>query len=236
MAIKTVEIAGLGTVRLQKRRGTRNLRISITAQGDIRVSLPPWVPYKLAIEFAERKRDWILKHRVQHLALSDGQVIGKAHRVQFLSSSTASRPSSRVGPNIIRVTYPVHLPTTDKTVQETALRGAIKALRAEAQSLLPTRLQNMALKHDFTYTQVQIKYLRSKWGSCNHLREITLNSFLMTLPWELIDYVLLHELVHTKILRHGEPFWQEMNRQNPQTTKLRKQIRERRPSFSSLLT
>ena len=234
MAVRTVEIAGLGPVRLQKRRGTRNLRITINSQGDIRVSMPMWVPYKLGAEFAERRRDWILKHRAEPVNLAPGQAIGKSHRLDFIASPTASRPSVRTNSNLIRVIYPESWPISSPQMQQAAQKGAIKALQAEAEALLPSRLRAVANKYGYNYTNLTIKHLRSKWGSCNHRAEITLNCFLMTLPWELIDYVLLHELVHTKILRHGEPFWHEMTKQNPRIPQLRKQIRQQKPSFSSL--
>jgi len=46
----------------------------------------------------------------------------------------------------------------------------------------------------------------------------------MQLPWHLIDYVLLHELTHTKVMRHGAPFWKELERHVPRARALRKEI------------
>ncbi len=236
MAIKEVDIDGIGRVRLQRRRGTRHLRISINAQGDVRVSLPAWAPYKLGLEFAQRKKDWITKNRSVPVMLADHQIIGKSHRLAFISSTSAKRPSCRLQGNIIRVTYPVSWHLEHPEVQKAAYRGIVKALQTEAVTILPSRVETIAKQYGFTYSTLAIKHLRSKWGSCNQRREITLNSFLMTLPWELIDYVILHELVHTKIMRHGEPFWQEMAVHNPKLPFLRKQIRQQRPGYSSLLT
>ncbi len=233
MSVKLFEVAGLGTVRLQKRRGTRHLRLSLGANGDIRVSLPAWVPYRLGLEFVQNKHDWIIKHRTQPSLLVDRQVIGKAHRLEFVATSRNSRPSSRIAGNLVRVTYPVSYQPADKTVQATARRGATKALQTEAEALLPDRLQALARKYGFQYRGLRLKHLRSKWGSCDQQTVITLNVFLMTLPWELIDYVMLHELVHTKVLRHGPPFWQEMAVHTPNTQQLRKRLRTYQPTFHS---
>lgn len=234
MAVKVVDVEGLGPVKLQKRRGTRNLRLSISAQGEIRVSMPPWVPYKFGLDFVAKRREWIDKHRTRPVLLRQSQVIGKSHRLEFIISRTGRRASVRVIQNNIRVAHPSSLQLTDANVQQAAHRGVLKALQKEAEDLLPARLASIAKNYGFSYKGLRIKHLRTRWGSCDHQRQITLNCMLMTLPWELIDYVLLHELVHTIILRHGRPFWDEMAKHNPKVKQLRRQIREQRPGFSSL--
>lgn len=231
MAIKYVEVDGLGKIRLQKRRDTRNLRIALTPDGEVRVSLPAWAPYRLGIEFAQHRQTWVIKHRRPATVLKHGQLIGKSHRLQFISNAKTSRPSARLIAQQIRITIPAILQPDDPNVQQAAFRGSLKALQHEAKALLPPRLEVLARKHGFSYKNVQVKQLRSKWGSCNHRAEITLNVFLMTLPWQLIDYVLLHELVHTKVLRHGEPFWNEMQQHLPNAKILRKEMRQYQPAF-----
>ena len=114
-------------------------------------------------------------------------------------------------------------------MQKAAHDACIKALRKQAEQLLPGRLSNLADRHGFAYGSVQIKHLKSRWGSCDHERNITLNLFLMQLPWELIDYVLLHELTHTQIMRHGPDFWNAMRRVLPNLQAIRKQMRLHHP-------
>jgi predicted metal-dependent hydrolase len=160
-----------------------------------------------------------------------GQLIGKSHRLEFVGSPSARRASVRLSGQTVRVTYPLKDHLGDQQVQQAAQRGSIKALQQQAEALLPDRLATLAKQHGFTYSGVSIKHLRSKWGSCDHRAHITLNVFLMTLPWELIDYVLVHELVHTKVLRHGEPFWREMAQHLPHVEHLRKQLRTHQPAF-----
>lgn len=231
MAVKYIEVDGLGKVRLFKRRGTRNIRVTLTLQGEIRVSLPSWAPYKLGVQFVNNKRDWIIANKSQPRPLQPGQQIGKAHRLDFVPQPKNNRVHCRLTGNAVRVHYPAVLSTGDNQVQNAARRGALKALHQEAVALLPSRLQDLAAKYGFTYSKLRIRHLRSKWGSCDNHQVITLNTFLMTLPWDLIDYVLLHELVHTKVLRHGLPFWEEMNRHLPHVREARKRLRGFLPSF-----
>lgn len=88
------------------------------------------------------------------------------------------------------------------------LRGNIPAeqMRSEAKSFLPGRLAKLAATHGFSYRRVTIKHNISNWGSCSSKGNINLNLCLMTLPAELQDYVMLHELCHTREMNHGPAF------------------------------
>lgn len=55
--------------------------------------------------------------------------------------------------------------------------------------------------------KIYFRKMRTKWGSCSHNNNLTLNSFLAYLPEHLIDYVIFHEIVHTKERKHAHNFW-----------------------------
>jgi predicted metal-dependent hydrolase len=234
MAIKEYELPGIGQVKLVKRRGSKGLRISLSGHGGIRVTIPTWLPYSAGLQFVNSRREWILKHQPAKItALRNGVRIGKAHQLAFYSSDKVTRVTSRLIQNEARVTHPLSVLHTDPSVQKAAQRVAVKALTAEAEKLLPTRLSELAGQYGFTYKNVAVKRLSSRWGSCTQAGEITLNCFLMQLPWDLIDYVLLHELLHTKVLRHGKPFWDAFEDFLPNVAELRKKIRAFQPILLS---
>jgi len=225
VATKQVDIPGIGPVTLYKRRGNRSLRLSLGSGGEVRVSLPYWVPYAAGEQFARSREAWILAHRSPTPALlEDGHAVGKAHHLRFAPSFEAKKPVGRIKASEVEITYPRSLTLADPAVQKAARSAAIRALRKEAERLLPQRLHQLAERNGFTFSNVQIKQLKSRWGSCSSKKEITLNLFLMQLPWHLIDYVLLHELTHTKVMQHGAPFWQELERHAPRAKALRKEI------------
>lgn len=229
MATKQVEIPDIGTVTLHKRRGNRSLRLSVGAGGEIRVSMPYWLPYKVGEQFARGKADWLAEHRSpQPAGLRHGQSIGKAHRLYFYPAES-TKVTTRLKQGEIGVHHPAHLPAHHSEVQKAARTASIRALRREAEQLLPIRLRQLAAQTDFTFNSVEVKQLKSRWGSCSSKQEITLNLFLMQLPWHLIDYVLLHELTHTKVMRHGAPFWKELERHTPLAKTLRKEIANYHP-------
>ena len=84
--------------------------------------------------------------------------------------------------------------------------------RLKAKILLTKRLQQLAKYSGYSYNRVFIRNQRTRWGSCSSKNNISLNMKLVKLPDELIDYVILHELVHTRKKDHGKAFWAEMDK------------------------
>jgi predicted metal-dependent hydrolase len=225
MATKQIEIPNVGTVTLYKRRGNRSIRLSVGAGGEIRVSMPYWLPYAAGEQFAKSKVSWITEHAQQAPAgLQHGQIVGKAHRLHITPSAQATKITTRLRQNQIEINHPLHIESSSPAVQQAAKQASIRALRKEAEQLLPIRLRQLAEARGFSYNSVGVKQLKSRWGSCSNEKDIILNLFLMQLPWHLIDYVLLHELTHTRVMQHGTPFWQELERHAPGAKRLRKEI------------
>lgn len=84
--------------------------------------------------------------------------------------------------------------------------------RPVARQELIQRLDELAGKYGFTYNRVFIRNQRTRWGSCSAKNNINLNIKLVLLPDELIDYVILHELVHTNIKNHSRKFWDGLSK------------------------
>lgn len=229
MAGKQFSLAGVGDVTVIKRAGNRNLRLSIKPDGAVVVTIPAWASYHSGLSFAESKRDWILEQAPEKNVLTDGQPVGKYHHLQLSPAQGLRAPKSLVSKTAVIVRYPARLQPYDADVQRAAEAACIRALRNQAEQLLPQRLEQLAAQHGFHFTEVRIKRLKGRWGSCDHEQRIVLNLFLMQLPWECIDYVILHELTHTKILRHGPPFWEAMHALVPNLASIRKQMRQHRP-------
>lgn len=104
----------------------------------------------------------------------------------------------------------------DKMKQMEAVASALKENqpldRPAARRRLIDRLDFLALKYGFQYNRVFIKNQKTRWGSCSNKNNINLNVNLVRLPDELIDYTILHELVHTRVKNHGHRFWAQMDR------------------------
>ena len=229
MAQKQVFIDGVGEITLARRRGTRSLRLSVNANGRVRVGLPHWIPYKVAIRFAEQRKGWIIKHQSlnQHPLLAHGMKVGKAHSLHFSQDPRLKTVRSRIDQAGVYINGPYG--EKNARTQAKARQGCERALAQEAASLLPPLLDKLARQQGYRYKDLQIKKLTSRWGSCSSAGVITLSYFMMQLPWQLIDYVIVHELAHTKYLNHGPRFWQAMEKFAPDAKKLQKKIRSHKP-------
>ncbi len=84
--------------------------------------------------------------------------------------------------------------------------------RAVARRVIVDRLETLARRHGFVFNKVFVRNQKTRWGSCSAANNINLNVNLIRLPRELMDYVILHELVHTRIKDHGPRFWNELGR------------------------
>ena len=70
------------------------------------------------------------------------------------------------------------------------------------------RCDELAVGLNLKYKDIKIISSRSKWGSCNNLKQLKFNFRLVCLPKEIIDYVICHELCHIMQLNHSKEFWE----------------------------
>jgi predicted metal-dependent hydrolase len=95
---------------------------------------------------------------------------------------------------------------------ETFSKHSTEINRAEARKKLVNRLNELSEQYGFSYNKVFMRNQKTRWGSCSSKNNINLNMKLVRLPDEMIDYVLLHELVHIRIKNHTNAFWAELNK------------------------
>lgn len=107
----------------------------------------------------------------------------------------------------VRIVCPPGVNFSDEKLQSWLRKVVGEALRSRAKSVLPTRLQSLARQFGLTYRSVKINSSTTRWGSCSTRQDINLSYYLMLLPARLVDYVLLHELTHTRVMNHSEQFW-----------------------------
>lgn len=69
------------------------------------------------------------------------------------------------------------------------------------------RINKISDLNGLPYKNIYFKHMFSRWGSCSRINNISLNVLLYHLSEDLKDYVIKHELVHTKIKNHGNGFW-----------------------------
>lgn len=224
---KTVQLEGINApVVLSRRKGTRNIKISLASNGTVRLSIPFGAPEIAAMKFALSKADWINERIITPQVLRPGAHIGKSHTL-YVEHADITRPSTKVSAVDIRVRLPAGTDFESEKAQSTIRSACEKALLKEAKVLLPQRTQHISQQHDISYKSVTVKKLKSRWGACDNYKNISLNSYLIQLEWHLIDYVISHELAHTIHHNHSANFWEEVERMQPNYKLLKKQLKDK---------
>ena len=82
--------------------------------------------------------------------------------------------------------------------------------RKSTKEYLTVRTAELALRYGFIYNKISITGAKTRWGSCSTKKNIAFSYLLIKAPPDIIDYVILHELAHTKILDHSRSFWKKV--------------------------
>ena len=125
----------------------------------------------------------------------------------ILVTGQGERFLSRSGLGEMQIICPPDADFSNSALQAWLRKVIEEALRRNAKIILPPRLYMLSTQHNLPYKSVKINSSSGRWGSCSARGDINLSFYLLLLPEHLIDYVLLHELSHTREMNHGERFW-----------------------------
>ena len=196
---KIIEDDELGRLIVRVNSRARSL-VFRTKSDAVYVSVPPGTTLKEVKQAVENLRGKLLASRqklarplidlnykidAEHFKLS----LVSGEKDQFLANS-------RLG--VMEIVCPPHADFTE-------------SLRRNAKSILPSRLTSLSKQCGLPYSSVKINSSQGRWGSCSARKDINLSYYLILLPSHLIDYVLLHELCHTREMNHSERFWALLN-------------------------
>lgn len=210
MTAKVVQFTQIGPVSFQRNRHSKNIKIRVKPDQSVHVSFP-W--YALSVEvvnFVNKNISWIVLQQQKMASkkpelLVESVINTKLHTIEIKKGEKLEA---------IRKNNMIEIFVDDFELEKSRLfvQGIIESIyRFEARKILPGRLAELAQIYGFQFNKVGIRNNKRNWGSCSGRNNISLNLQMMKLPDELIDYILLHELVHTKIKNHGPLFWEKLD-------------------------
>ncbi len=235
---KEINIDVIGNVVLRKSNRAKYLAIRIKPNEGVIVTIPKRVSYKEGEFFVTNKKDWILKHLTKIKKIEDAQILfdentifrTKEHKLNISKHDIAKTKVGITNSEIV-VQYPSSQDVHSENIQSEIKLGITNALRIEAKKHLPRRVEELSYLFNLSYNRLFLKNLKSRWGSCSVRNNINLNIHLMRLPEELIDYVILHELVHTIHKNHGKRFWTKVDNVIPNSKSLDKELKNYSPNY-----
>ena len=222
-----------GEIKIRKNKLARSVKLSVGVDGNLRASIPYYSPEFAVRRLVNGSRDEIRKMLATHNAKNsyqDGDLIGKTHTLFLRKFSGEEIKISNEG-NQILVQIPQELAFENPLVQSEIRKTVSKILRKQAKAYLPRRISFLAEKYGFSFEKLRFSHTGTRWGSCSSSGTISLNIALMNLPHHLIDYVIIHELCHTRQMNHSSKFWQEVEKYCPDYKKYIQEIKQFSPSI-----
>jgi predicted metal-dependent hydrolase len=196
------------TVRVSGR--TRRLSVRVYPGGRVEVVVPPGASPAAVQKFIGTHRQWIHR-RIEDLstaaAVDDGRpasiklpAIGRHYAAEYEHAGADTARVRVAGENVLVVSGPLH---NDRAIAA-ALRNWLADL---AHQQLGSELAKVAAESGFRYARAQIRRQRTRWGSCSASGTISLNVCLLFLRPQVVRYLLVHELCHTRHMNHSAKFW-----------------------------
>lgn len=222
-----------GKITVRRNIKSSRVQIKLSNNGALTASLPKYAPLFLVKRLIKDSRSEIrelIKRQKPKTKFFNGMKIGKSH---YLVINYQLNGKFRIEKDDQKISIYCKSETnlSDAYYYDKIKKVIIEVLESEAKSYLTARVAYLAEKYNFKYGKVRFSKASSRWGSCSSNGTISLNIFLMQLPFELIDYIIIHELAHTKQMNHGHDFWDIVEKINPNYKKHRKTLKSHSPSI-----
>ena len=187
----------------------RHAKLRIRPYGGLEVVIPPRFPRAQIPALVERHAAWARRQLERQGRLRDAIRLPRRLDLAFDDSSTPvvyeSEPLSWTDDLFAG---PSHAPIVIEASDQASQIGELRAwIRQRARELLPPRLDQLARRTGLEFARVSIRSQKTRWGSCSSRGHISLNDQLLFLPADTVDYLMIHELCHTRQLDHSPRFW-----------------------------
>ena len=187
----------------------RYARLLIKPYGGLEVVIPPRFPRADIPFLVEGDADWARRQLARQAELRRSIRLPRQMDLAFDNSSTpvvyADRP--------LVFNYDLfNEPAQERIVIESGpqaqqIRRLREWIRQRARRLFPPLLSRLAQETGLEFTKVTIRSQKTRWGSCSARAHISLNDQLLFVPAKTVEYLMLHELCHTRHLNHSADYW-----------------------------
>ncbi len=210
------------------------LQVRISTKG-LEVVVPGLnhVPQTVIDKFLQQKKAWIVRHWQRLLHLSEKQVM---EPLELPESIVLQAIGQRwevvyVGTGISKVRCIENQSRQIKllgniTNHINCIRSLKEWLKTIALKHLREQIELLALEYGLPFSQLTLRYTKTRWGSCSSHKNISLCCRLLFLPPHLVKHVLLHELCHTKVMSHGVRFWKLLGKLDERCDAHRAELRK----------
>jgi predicted metal-dependent hydrolase len=224
------EAGAMSGPRIRVSKRARRLSVRVYPDARVEVVVPPRTRPHEVERFVVAHREWIVEKRAIALRTRPAPAPFPPPAVELAATGERLRLHFGGGARL-RITelgepaQPDRVLSIAGTAEGAALRRALRAwLKRAARERLEPRLQALARATGMRHRQVSIRLQRSRWGSCSARGTISLNACLLFQRPEVVDYLIVHELMHLKHMNHSARFWRAVEQHCPQWRALDREL------------
>ena len=191
------------------RKNMKRIILRVENKNEIKVSSAPLSKRKLEC-FVKEQKEWILERNESlHVPFSKDTsfyYLGKSYSIEHHDS------------DFIISTESVYLNPDSAKMQSDDF------YKIKASEYLPERVLFWQEKMSLQHTALKFRITKRRWGSCNSQGVISFNPYVMKLTYDMIDYIIVHELAHLVHLNHSKPFYRLVEEFIPDYRSVQKEI------------
>jgi len=215
--------------KIRRSSRARMIRLSITAENGLVVTIPMGFNPDALPKILSQKLDWINSafDKIKTKSMVRDKLPEKIELKSLDQTWTILYKKSNTRKNVIHENNSRVLLLEGPLTSKIIIRRLLKSwIRSRAELILPPWLDRLSSMAGLPYNGLTIRDQKTRWGSCSASGKINLNMKLILLPPPIVDYILLHELVHTVQLSHSGKFWNELGKYIPDYIERRRGLRQ----------
>lgn len=211
----------------------KSMRLRVLPDGTVELVLPQGASLDQGHRFAKNQHAWIERARLRfkkridtHKKICDEwpvqlrlHAVDETWSLQYFDGRTTRLVSVNEKNFVLKL-----------RVKKGDLAGCRQLIRDwlkwRAKQFFPDQLKALSLETGFAYQRVSVRLQKTRWGSCSSKGSISLNAKLLFLPPEMVRYVLIHELTHTRHMNHSKKFWSVLASKMPSCRLQDKRLRQ----------
>ncbi|MEJ2615263.1 MAG: SprT family zinc-dependent metalloprotease [Ignavibacteriaceae bacterium] len=208
------------TCRIRFSKKAKYLQLRITSSNQLELIIPKGYSIKDGHKFIRDKVDWIKKNQ-KNLIVPDKKeflLFGEKINIEQSFNFFLTKYRIRLNKNILTVESPADSRITIEELFQIYVRKTAKEYFLE-------RVKFFSDQFGFKYKAVKIRGQKTRWGSCSSNGSLSFNFKLLQFKKEIIDYVIIHELCHTKQMNHSQKFWKLVGQYCPDYKSLKKELK-----------
>lgn len=196
-------------LNVSRHHNARRMTLRYDAQRrQIKLTLPPRAPLRLAAGFLREKEAWLAAQITRHpepLAFAHGAVL------PVLGTSLTLHHMNTLRGRVQRIDDRLHIPCPPDALP----RRTEDWLKAELRAEIIREATTMAAILSVKFRRVSLRDTSSRWGSCSSEGNLSFCWRLVFAPREILSYIIAHEVAHLREMNHSPAFWAEVANLHP---------------------